>query len=221
MELIETLYRAFSDVPKPEILEGCDHCMSKEDRQLLLTDDLRNTDPDLLWNFIDDAIWTVGNKFDFKYFLPRLLDLGLTVYDINNLTGGFIAFPETLGKKLALADFDDWDREKREVVDDAIFAIMSEEARRQNFYSFEGWMCAICNIDIDKTRYLEFLDSEKGVEARDDFFIAHRDDYEHKRMEGPFWDELGVEKTQFIYDWLLERKTESDIALSRHRKSCR
>ena len=112
-----------------------------------------------------------------------------------------------------------WDKVKRDAVDDVVLAIMIEEARRGDFYNFEGWMCAICYISIDKHRYLNFLDSKEGAAARDAFLVSHRETYDHNQMVGPFWDELDAEKTDVIYHWLWERKEQSDIALGKHRRS--
>lgn len=221
MQIIENLYNVFADVPKPREIDGCRHCIPEEDIQTLLGQSLRESEPKTLWYYIDDAIWTVGNKLDFKYYVPRLLELGLTLYDCNGHEGSFIAFPETFGKKLALAGFDDWDEVKRLAVDEVIFAIMKEEVSREDYYSFEDWMCAICNINVDKKRYLDFLDSEAGRKARDAFLVTHRNSYEYQRMEGPFWDELGTTKTNVIYQWLLDRKVESDIAIGKHRRAQR
>ena len=221
MQIVESLYNAFSDAPRPAKIEGCRHCIPEEDIQTLLGQKLRECDPKILWRYMDDAIWTVGNELDFKYYVPRILELGLTAYNFNDAQGSFIAFPETFGKKLALAGFNNWDEAKRVSVDNVIFAIMKEEARRQEYYNFEGWMCAICNINVDKTRYLDFLDSEAGQNARDSFLVSHRSAYTHKCLQGEFWDELDAEKTNVVYQWLLERKDVSDIALGRHRRAQR
>jgi len=220
MDLIENLYAAFADVPKPARLQGCTLgcCMPKKDELQLLGQNLRDTTPELLWHYIEDAIWTVGDKYDFKYYVPRLLELGLTLYDGENFHGNFIACPQTLGKKLALADFDDWGLAKRETVGDAILAIMGEDARRKDFFNCAGWMTAICYINIDKKRYLDFLDSDEGKDARDYFLVHQRDAYEYGRMKGAFWDELAVEQTDVIYQWLVLRKKQSDIALGKHRR---
>jgi len=219
MGLIKELYAAFADVPKPSQLKGCQLgcCMPKEDENTLLGQTLKHSDPELLYHYIMDAIWTVGTKQDFKYYIPRLLELGLTEKEYSE-GGNFISFPETFGKKLALADFDDWSDEKQSTVDDAIFHIMTEEALKKDFFSFEGWMVAICHISLDKKRYLDFLDSEDGAEARDSFLVTHRDTYKHGRMKGPFWDELDVENTTVIYNWLALRKEQSDIALGKDRR---
>ena len=221
MQIVENLYSAFSDIPRPSKIDGCRHCMSEGDINRLLGQSLRHSDPEILLNYIEDAIWTVGNKQNFKYFVPRLLELGLTDYNINNHSGNFIMFPETFGKKLAMADFDVWDQSKQIAVDDAIFAITSEEARQKDDYSFGGWMIAICYINLDKKRYLDLLDSDLGNYVRDAFLVSHRDAYKYGRMKGPFWDELDIEKTSSIYEWLVARKEESNIALGKHRRALR
>ena len=222
MKLVQDLYAAFADVTKPNKLDGCrlGCCMPKEDENVLLNQPLSHSDPEILWYYIQDAMWTVGNKHDFKYYVPRLLELGLTEPEYSH-GGNFISFPETFGKKLRMAGFDEWTEVQRNLIDEVIYQIMIDEARRKAFYSFSGWMCAICYINLDKKRYLDFLDSDEGSEVRDYFFVdqrkRHTNAYKYGRMKGSFWDELDVEKTNQIYEWLVSRKNQSDIALRKSR----
>ena len=125
IRIIEKLYEAFSDAPPPKHLGGCSLgcCMSAEDGKKILSQPLRQADPEILWYYTEDAIWTIGSKTDFKYFTPRLLELGLSDYDRDGTKQGFIAFPETFGKKLELAGFESWSDEQCLAVDDAIFEI--------------------------------------------------------------------------------------------------
>jgi hypothetical protein len=74
-QAVEELYSTFKiyDIAKP--IDGCDHCVSKEDISLLLSKPLR----ELTWRELDKypfkALTTFGDLNDFKKFLPRICDL--------------------------------------------------------------------------------------------------------------------------------------------------
>jgi len=110
MSLVQRIYDAFSVVKKPTFIGGCilGCCMTLQQRKTLLKSPLREADAKILWHYPEDAIWTVGSAEDFKYFLPRPLELGLSEYVREGKPEGYIAFPETFGKKLALAGFEEW-----------------------------------------------------------------------------------------------------------------
>src|SRR5882762_1635090 len=72
---IEALYAAFSDAPKPMIIEGCPCCIERKDVDVLLTTPLRQITPDQLTNYAASVFLTVGSIEDFLYLLPRILEI--------------------------------------------------------------------------------------------------------------------------------------------------
>ena len=221
--MIEDLYLAFSGVEKANLIGGCTLgcCMTKVDRETLLSGPLREADAEILWFYPGDAIWTVGSELDFKYFVPRLLELGLSEYQRDGHSQGFIAFPETFGKKLALAGFDDWPLRQRETASAALLQIMKNEVLRGDFYNASGWLNAVCHLSLSKVPYLEFLDSIDGQKARDYFLLSVRGNYSKKGIAGPFWNDLTAAQTETVVTWLSCREEESNQALSRKRKTDR
>jgi len=223
MQIIEDLYEAFADVPRPKELRGCSVgcCMPSTDEVKILSQPLRQAAPEILWYYPDDAIWTVGTEMDFKYFLPRLLELGLSDYERDGTKQGFIAFPETFGKKLELAGFATWSDDQRHLVDQAIFEILKKEAERRDFYNVESWLNVMCRITLPKSRYFEFLESEKQSDLRNKILVSFRNEYEGETISGPFWDELRTDQTKEFALWLRSKEAESDIAPRRFRRQRR
>ena len=212
--LIRALYEAFADVPKAKLETVCHLgcCIGPAERTKLLATSLNYADPETLWYYTTDAIWTVGDELDFKYFTPRLLDLGLRSYSRDGHKQNFIAFPETFGKKLALAGFDAWTAAQRKSIDDAIYQIFVETVLADEQFELDGWLVALCYTSIPKARYLAVLDSEMGsaagrswrksVKPRQPHTYKDGKWHPNRRISGAFWDELADEQIQELVDWI-------------------
>lgn len=97
---IEAVYRVFA-LPKPSVIEGCPCCIAKKGVDALLTNPLREITGDQLWTYVSGAFLTVGNDRDFRYLLPRILDISIN--DPVNAND-----PEIVLGKLKLADWQSW-----------------------------------------------------------------------------------------------------------------
>src|SRR5215469_2345641 len=87
---IRRLYAAFAARPRSPRLDFCDHCVSAEDAEALVSLPLRDLGADLLRDFVFNAIsWTWGEPDDVWYYLPRVLEFvvsgELGRYDVSGL----------------------------------------------------------------------------------------------------------------------------------------
>jgi hypothetical protein len=71
----ERLYGAFGDVPRPQRVAGCPHCVQPGEEASLVSRPLRELSADDLERYAFKAMSTWGTGEDFRYFAPRLLDL--------------------------------------------------------------------------------------------------------------------------------------------------
>jgi len=70
------LYRAFADVPRPVRVTGCTNCcISEEELERLVEVPRDQLIAGELQSYAYNVPDTVGDEADFRYFLPRLLDL--------------------------------------------------------------------------------------------------------------------------------------------------
>ncbi|WP_424950996.1 hypothetical protein [Deinococcus sp.] len=70
------LYRAFADVPRPRQVTGCTHCcISEEELARLVSVPREALTADELETYSSNLLTTVGSEADFRYFLPRILEL--------------------------------------------------------------------------------------------------------------------------------------------------
>lgn len=77
-EAAERLYGAFGDVPRPQRVEGCPHCVGSDGDLPLVSRPLRELTPQDLSRYAFKAISTWGTEADFQYFAPRVLHLTAT-----------------------------------------------------------------------------------------------------------------------------------------------
>jgi hypothetical protein len=77
IETLEAVYRAFEMQP-PSAIEGCPCCIATRGADVLLTTPLRHITGQALWRYVSGAFLTVGGLQDFRYLLPRILDVSVT-----------------------------------------------------------------------------------------------------------------------------------------------
>ncbi|MGL6074018.1 MAG: hypothetical protein ACRC8S_07645 [Fimbriiglobus sp.] len=75
---IEALYSAFAVYPRPRDIDGCPCCIARKRIDVLLAKNLRTLTSDELASYSRSAFLTVGDKADYLYFLPRILEITAT-----------------------------------------------------------------------------------------------------------------------------------------------
>lgn len=76
MAAVQGLYTAFARVPRPEQVDRCTNCCISEEELVRLVEVSREElTAEELSAYASNAPDTVGAEEDFRYFLPRLLDL--------------------------------------------------------------------------------------------------------------------------------------------------
>ena len=105
-QIIESVYQAFSSYKVNREIEGCPYCMTFEEMNKLCSKKLKCLLEEELYVYLPNAMCTCGNVTDFKYFLPRLLEL-----EIFQKHG----YPY-LSSTLSNAKFSIWPAVEREVV---------------------------------------------------------------------------------------------------------
>jgi hypothetical protein len=78
---IDAVYAAFASVPKPLRIDGCACCVDENEVTVLLTKPLREISPSALSSYASSVFLTVGDKQDFRYFLPRILEISVSDLD--------------------------------------------------------------------------------------------------------------------------------------------
>lgn len=153
-EALEAVYQVFA-LPTPAAIEGCPCCISTRGVDVLLTTPLREVTGQELWRYASGAFLTVGGEFDFRYFLPRILDI--SVSDPANAND-----PEIVIGKLALANWRLWPAKEQEVIEAFLDAWFEVALARDLAEDNDGWvgmgaesvLCGAARSGIPLTRWL-------------------------------------------------------------------
>jgi hypothetical protein len=115
-EAIARLYEMTADDRPDGLVDGCTHCVARADMELLASIE-RETAPEwLMDDFGFRATLTWGSERDFRWFLPRILEL---LADHPGMAGG----PEIIASRLRMAGLDEWSETEQEVVRDVFVAL--------------------------------------------------------------------------------------------------
>jgi hypothetical protein len=151
-QAIESIYGAFANYRKPRDFPTCECCISNDEKKLLLDSKLRVLTADQLGNYAADVFLTVGSLADFKYFLPRMLELSVK----NEFSW---PTPEVMLGKLKLANWYEWPELETAPVCSLLekkFAHLLQDANIEG-QDIDPWICALGRCVPDITPYLEPL----------------------------------------------------------------
>jgi hypothetical protein len=132
LEALNAVYRTF-EMPPPAVIEGCPCCIDTRGTDVLLTTPLRQISGQALWRYVSGAFLTIGEKRDFQYLLPRILDV--SVFDPANANN-----PEIVLGKLSLANWRSWASDEQLVIEEFIFAWFEQALASDIAEADESWI---------------------------------------------------------------------------------
>lgn len=146
--------------PAPRSIESCPCCSDKEALCRLLKTKLRDLTPNQLSDYAMSVFWTVGGEGDFRYFLPRLLEISSTERD-------WWPSPEIILKKLALAHWLKWTVKEREAIESLLAAwfesVLGESPLDGG--ALDSVICGIAISGVPMEPYLQTLVSHPNALA--------------------------------------------------------
>jgi len=208
MKLIDDLYQAFAKTPKPINLLGCRNgcCMTQYEVDDLLGQELRTANPNLIYLYLQNAIHTAGNEADFKYFVPRILDViqSQTRDDCEDVSIDF--YINIFGGRLMDGRFDSWDLVQKQTVDDLFYDIMTRQGMAKKFSLVGDTLCAICHTDIPKTRYFDLLDAFSDMTGKHIFNYSWKRVRREGQIKEGFWENAKTENNKLVFNWLMAKE---------------
>lgn len=148
-EAMEAVYRVFAG-PAPAIIEGCPCCIETRGVDVLLTTPLRALSGGQLWRYVSGVFYTVGSERDFRYFLPRILEI--SVQDASEAH-----YPQVVLGKLRLANWQSWPRHERAAIEALVDAWFERDLMLDLTETLEFWpvantveamLCATARADL-------------------------------------------------------------------------
>lgn len=153
-EALDAVYRTF-EMPAPSTIEGCPCCIDTRGTDVLLATPLREISGMALWRYVSGAFLTVGDEQDFRYLLPRILDV--SVSDPANANN-----PEIVLGKLSLAGWDSWPPHEKAVIEMFVGAWFELALASDLAEADEGWigwaaesvLCGAARAGVQLDRWL-------------------------------------------------------------------
>jgi len=196
---IDRLYATFAHYPRQADMGHCDHCISEEEVQELVSTPLRTLAAEGAYSYAVDAITLWGTPDDFKHFLPRLMDLLTRDPD-------FIVDPEVMLGKFRHAKWMNWPAMETEAVRDFLSVFWLNALTGLNSVMEPGAvLCAIGNAEDNLAPYLEIwsrLDTSVSASRLAAFVDENYPVILKKgKLNNAFWEEREVQATQ-VLKWL-------------------
>ena len=195
---VERLYAAFADVPRPTEIHYCPCCLTvEEERRLLSPVAVRELPAEVIQPYAADVMLTVGGVDDFRYFLPRILDIACTVgFDWPDL--------ESLATRLRMARWQTWPADEQDTIRDVLKALWAATlAVFPSDPDVDTVLCAVGNAEDDLEPYLRFWASAldrltAATQLRDLLYHGCRSDGRAWRLLNAFWDGRDSQVTAWL-----------------------
>ena len=129
---VEAIYGCFA-APVPKQIIGCPCCITTRQIDILLTKPLHAVTGTALWRYVSGVFLTVGAERDFRYLLPRILEV--SAFDPTNAND-----PEVVLGKLKLAGWRSWSPAEQQVIEEFVDAWFERELTRDLAGAEAGWI---------------------------------------------------------------------------------
>ena len=131
-EAVDAVYRHFA-MTAPSTIEGCPCCVGTRNVDVLLTTPLRDITAEALWRYVSGVYYTIGSDRDFRYLLPRILEI--SVSDPGNANS-----PEIVLNKLGLASWRSWAQDELRAVTELLDAWFERALMQDLSEAEDGWV---------------------------------------------------------------------------------
>ena len=131
-QALDELYRTFATRP-PSLIAGCPCCIASRGTDVLLTTPLRQITGQALWRYVSGLFLTIGDTPDFRYFLPRILEV--SVFD-----PGHANDPEIVLGKLSLARWRSWPAAQQHALEAVVDAWFEKALADDRADADAGWI---------------------------------------------------------------------------------
>ena len=191
LQEIEQIYAVFSRYPHPRRIEGCPCCTSANEAEKLVSTPLRNLDPVHLNHYAAKALTTWGLLNDYKYFLPRILEL--------THEGRLLCDLEITFGKLRLGEFGEWPVDEQHAVRDFIATLWQDAVTTEDLPRADSILCGSSAVLDDITPLLNQADS-LNPKFRS-LFAAENTNQTKRKLLNSFWDRQSA-NYQRVLAWL-------------------
>jgi hypothetical protein len=179
-EGVEALYRAFAGEPQPRSIEVCQYCVSEREVLDLLHTKLREIKPAPLQSYAQSVTLTSGAAEDFKYLLPRILDI--SVHERS-----WWPSHEVVCASLARAGWLAWPEPLVESVKDVFRAALEKAIAEIDGRWVDELICGFALAGLDVAPFLARLEAEDARKALVKFYECNSQSLMKGKLGNAFW----------------------------------
>lgn len=186
---IEAVYGQFAG-SAPHAVEGCPCCIDTRRVDELLANPLRSLTGAMLWRYVTGAFLTVGGERDFRYLLPRILDLAVK-------DPGSLPNVEIVLGKLRLVGWSTWPQDDRDPID-TLIGLWFEQALARDIAEAEEWLsgsqaesilCGAARADLNIAPWLAQLAEPAAEPVRAEIIRWHGRRLSSDAPPPGFWED--------------------------------
>jgi hypothetical protein len=173
---LQMVYSAFTQNGAPQSIVVCPCCVSADELEVMTKCRLRELSAEQLEHYLSAVFLTSGAQEDFRYFLPRLLDLNA------HAKWDFESDWEILLGKLSLGEWQTWSEREREALIAFLQACFEDlvSAGDARGDEIDGFLCGLARGSVDLAYFLDRL-SQPDADAA---FFAFSDVNAASLMKG-------------------------------------
>lgn len=190
-DAIRQLYQAFANVPKPHQIDGCPCCIDRKQVGVLSEKQLRELTPRELSVYASSAFLTVGQVADYRYFLPRILEITATEVS-------WWPSPQVTARAIREASPKTWTAEQRSALNEYLEAVVDSVIQSGEYFQLDAWICAIAKIGMDVRPFLVRVSQCPAAVLVS--FESNANTLPRKKLANPFW-ELPCPAHDAVVDW--------------------
>ncbi len=156
---VDGVYRAFSPVQQPSVIEGCPCCIDDKEVSVLLSKPLRKISPAEISSYASSVFLTVGSMADFRFYLPRILEIAVT-------ESMWWPDPEVIGASLASAGWLDWSEHEQQSIVQLFEIVFSQLIEDTGGSDLDSWLCAFSRSGLTLDPFLRKLTAHPDAVLR-------------------------------------------------------
>ena len=199
---IAVMYEAFSCEPKPSAIPWCTcpSCAHGQNASTLLTKPLHLLSPDELSHYAESVFLTAGSAADFRYFLPRILEILIT-------QAGWWPSPEVVGRTI----YNGWEtfsERQQKTVLSFFTEAMTTLVASSDGHALDEWICGIARANANLKTYLELI--EKNTSALVALYEQNSESLNKGKLTNSFWDGKSPNE-KIVMDWFQSQQIQDLI----------
>jgi hypothetical protein len=158
---IENIYSVFENVERPKVIDACPCCLADDEISTLLSKRIREITPNELSGYASSVFLTVGAEEDFRYFLPRILEILST-------ESSWWPDPEVVGRALGTYSWDRFTLSEQTVLGAFFGEVFNQlvSAPKIDGGELDSWLCCSSHIVPNWDGYLEVIGSRSRQNCR-------------------------------------------------------